>query len=82
MLHVILDDEHARALEEQWIDSMDSPGTAYLSQTGTPSISVIQGVIAGFFFPLMPLFFMRKQHPPVFWEDGLEHEGPDTVIFS
>jgi len=75
-------DEHARVLEERWIDSMDNPGTASLSQSGAASNStIIEGVVAGFFFPLLPLFFMRKPIPPVFWEEH-EHESPDSVIFS
>ncbi|KAK0212479.1 DUF2407 C-terminal domain-containing protein [Desarmillaria ectypa] len=75
-------DEHARALEEQWIDSMDNAGTASLSQSGGHNPSMMQGLVAGFFFPIIPLFFIRKTHPPVFWEDGTEYEPPDSVIFS
>ncbi|PPQ62921.1 hypothetical protein CVT24_006161 [Panaeolus cyanescens] len=75
-------DEHARALEEQWIDSLDNAGSATLSQSSTSSTSVLQGIVTGFFFPILPLFFMQSQKPPVFWEDGQEHEPTPNVIFS
>ncbi|KAF8918110.1 DUF2407 ubiquitin-like domain-containing protein [Mucidula mucida] len=75
-------DEHARALEEQWIDSMDNAGTASLSQSTSANSSIIQGLVIGFFFPILPFFFIRKPIPPVFWEDGTEYEPPDSVIFS
>jgi len=75
-------DEHARALEEQWIDSLDNASTASLSQSGATNSSVLQGILLGFFFPLVPFFFMRKPRPSVFWDDGSEYESPGTVIFS
>ncbi|KAF9049916.1 DUF2407 ubiquitin-like domain-containing protein [Panaeolus papilionaceus] len=75
-------DEHARALEEQWIDSLDNAGSATLSQSGSSSTSILQGVVAGFFFPILPMFFMQSQKSPVFWEDGQEHEPTPNVIFS
>jgi hypothetical protein len=77
------DDEHARALEEQWIDSIDNAGTASLSQSPSSSNSaVLQGILLGFFFPFLPFFFMRKPKPAVFWDDGSEHESTSNVIFS
>ncbi|KDR75269.1 hypothetical protein GALMADRAFT_249265 [Galerina marginata CBS 339.88] len=75
-------EEHARALEEQWIDSIDNAGTATLSQTDSSSSSVIQGVLVGFFFPFMPIFFMRSQKPAVFWNDDSEQEPVSNVILS
>lgn len=76
-------DEHARALEEQWIDSIDNPGSATLSQSSSSSNSaILQGVLMGFFFPLIPFFFMRSQKPAVFWEDGTEVDPVPNVIFS
>ncbi|EFI28165.1 hypothetical protein CC1G_14192 [Coprinopsis cinerea okayama7 len=76
-------DEHARALEEQWIDSLDNAGTANLSQASNSThASVLQGVVIGFFFPLIPLFFMRARKPAVFWEDGTPAETPSNVIFT
>jgi hypothetical protein len=79
----LTDDEHARALEEQWIDSIDNAGSASLSQSSSSSNSaVLQGIILAFFFPFLPFFFMRKQRPAVFWDDGSEHESTSNVIFS
>lgn len=56
------DSEHARALEEQWIDSLASPSGASLASSPSASAtsSILQGLVAGFFFPLIPFFFMRK----------------------
>jgi hypothetical protein len=81
---MISDDEHARSLEEEWIDSLDSAGTASLSQSSSSSNpAFLQGVLLGFFFPLLPFFFFRNTHPPaVFWEDGTPHEPTGNVIFS
>lgn len=79
-----LDDEHARSLEEEWIDSLDSAGTASLSQNSSSNNpAFLQGVLLGFFFPLLPFFFFRNSHPPpVFWEDGSPYEPTGNVIFS
>ena len=77
-----LDEEHARALEEQWIDSIDNAGTASLSQSSPSNSTVLQGILLGFFFPLLPFFFMRNAKPPVFWADGSDYEPPANVIFS
>ncbi|OAX33364.1 hypothetical protein K503DRAFT_869599 [Rhizopogon vinicolor AM-OR11-026] len=73
-------DEHARALEEQWIDSMDSVNTATLSAASSQSL-ILRGIVIGFFFPIMPFFFLREAKPAVFWEEG-EHEGGESVVFS
>lgn len=79
----LLDDEHARALEEQWIDSIDNAGTASLSQSSpSANSSVLQGILIGFFFPLLPFFFMRSKKAAVFWEDGSEDAPTTNVIFS
>ncbi|KAJ7502878.1 DUF2407 ubiquitin-like domain-containing protein [Mycena galericulata] len=77
-------DEHARALEEEWIDSLDSAGTASLSQSSSANNpAFLQGLLLGFFFPLLPFFFFRESHPPpVFWEDGSSYEPTGNVIFS
>ncbi|TDL17738.1 hypothetical protein BD410DRAFT_794037 [Rickenella mellea] len=73
-------DEHVRVLEEQWIDSLDTAGTASISQSSTTT--VLQGLLVGFFFPFIPFFFLREPHRAVFWEDGHEEDRPDSVIFS
>ncbi|KAF8895712.1 DUF2407 C-terminal domain-containing protein [Gymnopilus junonius] len=59
-------EEHARALEEQWIDSIDNAGSATLSQSGSSnSTSFLQGVLMGFFLPphsfLLSLCALRNQ---------------------
>ncbi|PFH46723.1 hypothetical protein AMATHDRAFT_77548 [Amanita thiersii Skay4041] len=73
-------DEYARSLEEQWIDSLDNSSTASLSQSS--SSSVLQGIVVGFFFPILPFFFMRNQSSPVFWEDGSAQDPTPNVILS
>ncbi|PSR70853.1 hypothetical protein PHLCEN_2v13294 [Hermanssonia centrifuga] len=76
-------DEHARALEEQWIDSMDSAGSAALSQNSSRSSNTfVMGVLMGFFFPLVPFFFFSESKPAVFWEDGSEHDAAIKSPFS
>jgi len=77
-------EEHTRALEEQWIDSLDNAGTASLSQVepGSSSSTFLQGIITGVFFNLLPFFFFREPKPPVFWEDGSEFEVYGSVVFS
>ncbi|KAG1723036.1 DUF2407 C-terminal domain-containing protein [Suillus paluster] len=73
-------DEHARALEEQWIDSMDSVNTAALSSASSQSL-ILRGIVIGFFFPIIPFFFLRETKAAVFWDEG-EHESGESVIFS
>jgi hypothetical protein len=62
------DDEHARALEEQWIDSMDNVNTASLSSASSQSL-ILRGIVIGFFFPIIPFFFLRETKAAVFWEE-------------
>ncbi|KAF9453968.1 hypothetical protein P691DRAFT_718380 [Macrolepiota fuliginosa MF-IS2] len=76
-------DEHFRALEEQWIDSIDGAGSAVLSQSSSSTSSaILQGTVMGFFFPIMPFFFMKTSRPAVFWEDGTEPDSTSNVLFS
>jgi len=77
-------EEHARALEEQWIDSLDNAATASLSQvaSGSSSLTLLQGIVTGVFFNILPFFFFREAKPPVFWEDGSEFEIYSSVVFS
>ncbi|GBE83261.1 hypothetical protein SCP_0503090 [Sparassis crispa] len=72
-------DEHARALEERWIESMDG-GTA--SQSANASSAMLNGIGIGFFFPLIPFFYFRPPKPAVFWDNGVEHEVMGSSIFS
>ena len=76
-------DEHARALEEQWIDSLDTAGTASLSNASTESSrTFVNGVLLGFFFPLLPAFFFFESRPAVFWDDGTEHDIVSPPMFQ
>ena len=75
------DDEHARALEEQWIDSLDS-GSGGSEVLHTSAVTILQGLIIGFFFPLLPFFFLNESRPAVFWEDGRLSETVSSVLFS
>ncbi|GJE91718.1 DUF2407 ubiquitin-like domain-containing protein [Phanerochaete sordida] len=74
-------DEHVRALEEQWIDSMDNSGAESLSQSSIRA-TMLNGVVLGFFFPILPYFFFYERKPAVFWDDGSEHEVVERPIFS
>jgi len=81
------EDEHARALEEQWIDDMDgaaSPPDTDLSGDGGPIYNtLLHGILLGFFFPLLPFYFMRPPRPAAFFSDTYQAvEGPSNVIFS
>ncbi|KAI8978717.1 DUF2407 ubiquitin-like domain-containing protein [Trametes punicea] len=73
-------DEHARMLEEQWIDSLDGGSGATQSQTAVSSLH--NGIVLGFFFPLIPFFFFRSSKPAVFWENDSEHETLNAPVFS
>ncbi len=74
------DDEHARALEEQWIDSLDNTGSSI--SPSSSATSIMQGLLIGFFFPLLPFFFLREMQPAVFWGGGQESERPRNHVFS
>ncbi|KAL9932921.1 hypothetical protein V8E36_008176 [Tilletia maclaganii] len=60
------EEEHARALEEQWIDSMGEglEGDANRGNSGLLQAR-FEGLFVGFFFPFLPLFFWRDKtgHP-------------------
>ncbi|KAK1229138.1 hypothetical protein PQX77_007808 [Marasmius sp. AFHP31] len=77
-------DEHARALEEQWIDSLDSTDNSLSpSSSSSSNSSAMQGIVVGFFFPFLPLFLNGHKPPqPIFWEDGTEHTHNESVVFS
>lgn len=63
------EDEHARALEEQWMDNLGTGGGGDLTgPTGDMYGTLFKGVIIGFFFPFLPLFFFRtgEDETPVF----------------
>jgi len=78
-------DEHARALEEQWIDSLDNglgDTPPPLSGAASAQTTVIYGILHGFFYPFSQLLFTGTAKPPVFWEDGSVHEEPEGVVFG
>ncbi|KAE8542165.1 hypothetical protein D1P53_001648 [Cryptococcus gattii VGV] len=54
-----LNDEHARALEEQWIEGDLNADTATTSAEGV-YMSILHGLLVGFLFPLMGWFFIRE----------------------
>ena len=70
-----------RALEEQWIDSIDNHGTESLSQSSVRA-TLLEGVVIGFFFPIIPYFFFYERKPAAFWEDGSEHDVVERPVFS
>ncbi|CAL1712204.1 unnamed protein product [Somion occarium] len=75
-------DEHARMLEEQWIESFDSGGGSALLQSSSTNYNILTGIVIGFFFPLVPFFFFHQDKPAVFWEEGGEHQAMGSTMFS
>ncbi|KAK7681626.1 hypothetical protein QCA50_015359 [Cerrena zonata] len=75
-------DEHARMLEEQWIESFDTGGGGALLHSSSTNYNVLKGIIIGFFFPLIPFYFFHQDKPAVFWEDGSEHQAMSSTMFS
>ncbi|CAL1712203.1 unnamed protein product [Somion occarium] len=76
------DHEHARMLEEQWIESFDSGGGSALLQSSSTNYNILTGIVIGFFFPLVPFFFFHQDKPAVFWEEGGEHQAMGSTMFS
>jgi len=72
--------EHARTLEERWIDSLDGGGPSI--QSGSASSTMLNGIGIGFFFPVLPFFWFRAAKPAIFWEDGTEHDSNEGHVFS
>ncbi|KAK9894477.1 hypothetical protein P389DRAFT_97058 [Cystobasidium minutum MCA 4210] len=62
------EDEHARALEEQWMDNLGSGANSANGPGSEMYGTLFKGVIIGFFFPFLPLFFFRapEGETPVF----------------
>jgi hypothetical protein len=77
-------EEHARALEEQWIDGLGGGGgaTGGSAESDSRARAVLNGIIIGFFFPLLPFFFLRAPKPAAFWESGHALETPESTVFS
>lgn len=80
----LVDEEHARALEEQWIDGLGGGGGAGggSAESDSRARAVLNGIIIGFFFPLLPLFFLRAPKPAAFWESGHALDTPESTVFS
>lgn len=79
------DEEHARALEEQWIDALGTGSTG--AGSGSPDSdsrarAVLNGIVIGFFFPLLPFFFFRGSKPAAFFESGHAIETAESTVFS
>jgi hypothetical protein len=78
-------EEHARAMEEQWIDALGSGGTGAgggPSESDSRARAVLNGIVIGFFFPLLPFFFFRGSKPAAFWESGHTVEMTESTVFS
>jgi len=55
------DDEHARALEDQWMEGLVNQNEAAETSPAGVYTTLLQGVCVGFFVPILPLFFFRTQ---------------------
>ncbi|WVF69009.1 hypothetical protein IAT40_003783 [Kwoniella sp. CBS 6097] len=66
-----INDEHARALEEQWIEGDMTAETA-TTQTEGLYTSILYGLLTGFLFPLIPWFFFREAPLPNFFDSDAE----------
>ncbi|WWD18638.1 hypothetical protein CI109_103091 [Kwoniella shandongensis] len=66
-----VNDEHARALEEQWIEGDMTAETATTSTEGLYT-SILHGLLTGFLFPLIPWFFFRELPLPNFFDADAE----------
>jgi hypothetical protein len=80
-----IDEEHARALEEQWIDALGSGGagaSSGTSESDSRGRAVLNGIVIGFFFPLLPFFFFRGSKPAAFWDSGHAIETAESTVFS
>ncbi|KAH9080325.1 DUF2407 C-terminal domain-containing protein [Lactarius deliciosus] len=72
------------ALEEQWIDGLGGGGGAGggSAESDSRARAVLNGIIIGFFFPLLPFFFLRAPKPAAFWESGHALDTPESTVFS
>ncbi|ORY59426.1 DUF2407 C-terminal domain-domain-containing protein [Leucosporidium creatinivorum] len=57
------DDEHARALEDQWMEGLTGQNEAAVDTSASERYfsTMLQGVCIGFFVPFLPFFFFRSQ---------------------
>ncbi|ORY30538.1 hypothetical protein BCR39DRAFT_528610 [Naematelia encephala] len=73
-----INDEHARALEEQWIEGDLTAETATTSTEGLYT-SILHGLLTGFLFPLIPWPFFREPPLPNFFDADAEAAHADIV---
>ncbi|WWC70910.1 uncharacterized protein I206_104862 [Kwoniella pini CBS 10737] len=66
-----VNDEHARALEEQWIEGDLTAETATTTTEGLYT-SILHGLLTGFLFPIIPWFFFREPPLPNFFDSEAE----------
>nr|XP_019045443.1 hypothetical protein I302_05833 [Kwoniella bestiolae CBS 10118]OCF24373.1 hypothetical protein I302_05833 [Kwoniella bestiolae CBS 10118] len=66
-----VNDEHARALEEQWIEGDLTAETATTTTEGLYT-SILHGLLTGFLFPILPWFFFREPPLPNFFDADAE----------
>ncbi|WVQ73383.1 hypothetical protein IAR50_002954 [Cryptococcus sp. DSM 104548] len=66
-----INDEHARALEEQWIEGDMTAETAATSTEGLYT-AILHGLLFGFLFPLLSWFFLREGPLPNFFDADAE----------
>ncbi|ORX37232.1 hypothetical protein BD324DRAFT_650838 [Kockovaella imperatae] len=76
-----VNDEHARALEEQWIEGDLTAETATTTSEGMYT-SILHGLLTGFLFPLIPWFFFRELPLPNFFDADAEARGEDDTTVS
>ncbi|RXK40023.1 hypothetical protein M231_02663 [Tremella mesenterica] len=73
-------DEHARALEEQWIEGDLTAETALTTTEGTFT-STFNGLIIGFLLPLFVIFFFQEPPLPNFFDAEAEMSTLTNSLF-
>ncbi|WWC62769.1 uncharacterized protein I303_105366 [Kwoniella dejecticola CBS 10117] len=74
-----VNDEHARALEEQWIEGDMTAETATTTSEGLYT-SILHGLLTGFLFPIIPWFFFREPPLPNFFDSDAEALAISTSL--
>jgi hypothetical protein len=60
------------------MDDMQAGGGGEPEPGGARTSPIVLGLLCGFFFPLLPLFFLKAPPPPHAWPA----DAPPSVIFS
>jgi hypothetical protein len=78
------DAEHILNLEDAWLDSMQSDSvedpaggddngadrnTSGRAREDTQVKEIVEGLVLGFFFPLIPIIFFTRPRIPIFWDE-------------